>query len=72
MKVTLKVPAQAKQVDNTYQVAQSLGLRVYGESLEPGPVAVELPPSSVMLVVMRWQPRGDGGISRGRRRRQCI
>ena len=52
MKVTLKVPAQAKQVD-TYQVAESLGLRVYGESLKPGPVVVELPPFSVMLVVMR-------------------
>ena len=52
MKVTLKVPAQAKQVDS-YQVAESLGLRVYGERLKPGPVVVNLPPFSVMLVVMR-------------------
>lgn len=52
MKVALQVPVQARQVES-YQVAESLGLRVYGETLKARPVVVELPPFSVMLVVMK-------------------
>jgi hypothetical protein len=52
MKVTLKVPARTKRVD-TYQVAESLGLRVHTESAKTRPVVVDLPPLAVMLAATR-------------------